>query len=100
MDDFRIRAAGLALDRPAHPAGAPGAPPGAGFGDLLRTALEGAQRLEQEAGAAVATVAAGREQDLHNTMIALEKADVSFQLLMQVRNRVVAAYETIMRMQV
>ena len=32
-------------------------------------------------------------------MIALEKADVAFQLLMQVRNKIVSAYETIMRMQ-
>ena len=36
----------------------------------------------------------------HNTMIALQKADVSFQLLMQIRNKVVSAYETVMRMQI
>lgn len=73
---------------------------GGGFGDLLRSAVDNVERLENEAGQAVQAVAAGQEQDLHNTMIALEKADVSFQLLMQVRNKVIAAYETIMRMQV
>jgi flagellar hook-basal body complex protein FliE len=73
---------------------------GGGFGELLRSAVDNVERLENEAGQAVQAVAAGQEQDLHNTMIALEKADVSFQLLMQVRNKVIAAYETIMRMQV
>jgi flagellar hook-basal body complex protein FliE len=32
-------------------------------------------------------------------MISLEKADVAFQLMMQIRNKVIAAYETVMRMQ-
>jgi flagellar hook-basal body complex protein FliE len=44
-------------------------------------------------------LAAGKQKDIHQTMIALEKADVAFQLLMQVRNKIIAAYETIMRMQ-
>jgi flagellar hook-basal body complex protein FliE len=39
-------------------------------------------------------------QDIHNTMIAIEKADLTFQLMMQVRNKIISAYEDIMRMQV
>ena len=38
--------------------------------------------------------------DLQETMIALEKADVSFRLMMQIRNKVLDAYQEIMRMQV
>ena len=40
------------------------------------------------------------QKDIHGTIIALEKADVSLKLLMQVRNKVVSAYEEIIRMQV
>jgi flagellar hook-basal body complex protein FliE len=39
-------------------------------------------------------------QDIHNTMIAIEKADLSFQMMMQIRNKIINAYEEIMRMQV
>ncbi len=42
----------------------------------------------------------GETQDLHTTMIAVQKADLSFQMMMQVRNKIVQAYQEIMRMQV
>jgi flagellar hook-basal body complex protein FliE len=42
----------------------------------------------------------GESQDLHNTVIAMQKADLSFQMMMQVRNKIVQAYQEIMRMQV
>jgi flagellar hook-basal body complex protein FliE len=41
----------------------------------------------------------GQSTNLHETMIALQKADVSFQLMLQVRNKIVGAYEEIRRMQ-
>jgi flagellar hook-basal body complex protein FliE len=41
----------------------------------------------------------GESQDLHTTVIAMQKADLSFQLMMQVRNKIVEAYQEIMRMQ-
>ena len=41
----------------------------------------------------------GNGQDLHTAMIAVEKADLSFQLMMQVRNKIIAAYQTISQMQ-
>jgi len=37
---------------------------------------------------------------LHDTMLALEKADLSFRLMMQVRNKIVEAYQEVIRMQV
>ncbi len=40
------------------------------------------------------------ESDLHSVMIALEKADTSFQMMMQVRNKIVEAYQEIMKSQV
>jgi flagellar hook-basal body complex protein FliE len=45
-------------------------------------------------------LATGQTQNLHQTMIALEEAKLSFQLLVQVRNRVLEAYQDVMRMQV
>jgi flagellar hook-basal body complex protein FliE len=53
-----------------------------------------------EADQAVADLVAGKSQDIHNVMIATQKAGIGFQLLMQVRNKVVGAYEQIMRMQI
>ena len=69
------------------------------FGNMLAQSLEEVNRLHMAADEAVEKLAAGKQKNIHETMIALEKADVAFQLLMQVRNKIIAAYETIMRMQ-
>jgi flagellar hook-basal body complex protein FliE len=69
------------------------------FGDMLAQSLQEVNRLHVAADEAVENLAAGKQKNIHETMIALEKADVAFQLLMQVRNKIVSAYETIMRMQ-
>jgi flagellar hook-basal body complex protein FliE len=70
------------------------------FGEMLKGAIGDVAKLQREADNAIQELAAGENKDIHRTMIALEKADVSFQLMMQVRNKVIAAYEEIMRMQV
>ena len=69
------------------------------FGNMLAQSLDEVNQLHLEADKAVENLAAGKQKNIHETMIALEKADVAFQLLMQVRNKIVSAYETIMRMQ-
>ena len=69
------------------------------FGTMLAHSLSEVNQLHLKADKATTDLAAGKQKDIHETMIALEKADVAFQLLMQVRNKVIAAYETIMRMQ-
>jgi flagellar hook-basal body complex protein FliE len=70
------------------------------FGKMLTRSLDDVNQLKLEADEAIENLAAGKQKDIHATMIALEKADVAFQLLMQVRNKIIAAYETVMRMQV
>ena len=70
------------------------------FGNMLARSLNDVNQLKLEAGEAVENLAAGKQKDIHATMIALEKADVAFQLLMQVRNKIISAYETVMRTQV
>jgi len=72
--------------------------PPASFEQMLQQSLSDVNQLQLEADKAVAALAAGQEQDLHNTMITMEKADIAFRLLMQIRNKVINAYETIMRM--
>ena len=70
------------------------------FGGMLKGALAQVDQLHKEADHAIQELAAGEEKDIHKTMIALEKAEISFQLMMQVRNKIIRAYEEIMRMQV
>lgn len=83
----------------ATPAAGPTAP-STGFAEALGDALNTVNRQYAEADQAAADLATGRSRDVHGTMIAMEKADVSFRLLMQVRNKIVSAYETIMRTQI
>ncbi|MDY6986686.1 MAG: flagellar hook-basal body complex protein FliE [Thermodesulfobacteriota bacterium] len=81
------------------PVGTAGQPQGH-FGDILTTAIDQVNSLQGQAEQAVQELAAGTQKDIHGTMIALEKAEVSFKLMMQVRNKIIAAYEEMMRMQV
>jgi len=70
-----------------------------GFRDVLGSAIEDIQQLQGAAESEVADVLAGNGSDVHSAMIAVERADLSFQLMMQVRNKIVSAYEEISRMQ-
>lgn len=70
-----------------------------GFGDVLKNAVRQVDDLQTDASAKVAELLSGQGGDIHNAMIALEKADLTFQLMMQVRNKVVQAYQEISRMQ-
>lgn len=73
--------------------------PAASFGHMLAQSLNEVNRLHMAADEAVENLAAGKQKNIHETMIAMEKANVAFELLMQVRNKIISAYETIMRMQ-
>jgi flagellar hook-basal body complex protein FliE len=73
---------------------------GAGFGDLLKNAVESVNRMQHEAAQLEDAVAKGEQVNIHQAVIAGEKAGLSFKLLTQVRNKLVDAYEEIMRMQV
>lgn len=68
------------------------------FSRILVGSLDRVNRLQLEAEANVDNLANGRQTDIHQTMIAVEKASVSFDLLMQLRNKLISAYDKIMRM--
>ena len=72
----------------------------ASFGQMLKGSLDRVNQLQTEADANITNLANGTQTDIHQTMIAVEKADVSFQLLMQIRNKLIAAYDKVMRMPV
>jgi flagellar hook-basal body complex protein FliE len=74
-------------------------PPESRFGEILESAMDETGQLSAEAEQKVAGVLEGTGADVHSALIAVEKADLSFQLMMQVRNKIVSAYEEISRMQ-
>ena len=75
------------------------APSAGGFADTLRGAMNEMGQLQSSAETNVAGVLQGNGADVHSALIAVEKADLSFQLMMQVRNKIVAAYQQISQMQ-
>ena len=89
------------------PVGLPRAPqaPTAGkdtpsFKDVLMQNIEQVNKLQQDAEKAIEDVASGRRDDVDGVLIAKQKADMAFQLLQQVRNKLVDAYEEIKQMRV
>lgn len=76
------------------------ATPTQSFGQLLTDAFEGVNQLQRDKNDALTALATDRSPDIHGTVMAIQKADLSFRLLLQVRNKVVAAYEEILRMNV
>ncbi len=70
------------------------------FSTVLKDSLNKVNELQFNADDAIKGLASGGVKDVHETMIAIEKANISFNLMVQVRNKLVSAYEEIMRTQV
>lgn len=71
-----------------------------GFGDVVKSAVESIDATQKGAEGEIAKAVAGESPDLHRTIIALQTADLKFQFGLQVRNKLIGAYEEIMRMPV
>ncbi len=69
------------------------------FFQALEGAMDKVQEAQSGADQQVESLLQGNGQDLHSALMAVEKADLSFQLMMQVRNKIVQAYQTISQMQ-
>jgi flagellar hook-basal body complex protein FliE len=74
--------------------------PSTAFDDVLTAAVQHVNGLQKQANQSIQNVAGDGTSNIHETMIAMEKADLSFRLMLQVRNKVVDAYQEVMRMQV
>ena len=72
---------------------------GANFSDILKNAVNTVDSLHDNAASQVNNIMQTGSGDVNDVMIAVEKADVSFQLMMQVRNKIVSAYQDIEKMQ-
>jgi flagellar hook-basal body complex protein FliE len=72
---------------------------GPNFGDMLKSAVHSVDQVNDDAASQVGNLLQGGNSDVNSVMIAVEKADVSFQLMMEVRNKIVSAYQDIEKMQ-
>jgi flagellar hook-basal body complex protein FliE len=82
---------------PLKPALAPGKP--GEFQSLLDSTIQQIQSVNQDAAGATERFLNGENEELHNVVLAGQRAEMAFELGLQVRNKVVQAYQEIMRMQ-
>lgn len=73
---------------------------GKGFSDILQDSVEKVNLYQKQADTAISELVSGRNKNIHETMLTIERADTSLKLMMQVRNKILDAYREIMRMQV
>src|SRR5215510_8122307 len=72
---------------------------GGGFQDVFASAVQTVEAQGKTASASIERFLSGEGEDLHTTILATQQAELSFDLFMQARNKVVSAYQEIMRMQ-
>lgn len=69
------------------------------FQNIFSTAVNTVEGLQSQAGKAIQDLLSGANEDVHTPVIGAQEANLSFQLFMQVRNKVVSAYQSLMGMQ-
>jgi len=74
-------------------------PPGKGFGELVKDFISEVNALQKKADLAAGQLVTGEAENLHQVMLAVEKASLALSLMVEVRNKVLEAYREIMRMQ-
>lgn len=79
--------------------GAAGGDGNLGFGDLLKQALQEVNQASGQAEEEARNLMTGQSADMHSAMLAVQKADLSFQMMMAVRSKLIDAYREVMRMQ-
>ena len=85
--------------RPGPPQG-PGSPEAPAFKDVLMKHIDEVNRLQADAEMAIEDLVAGKRDDMDAVMMAKQKADVAFQMLLQVRNKMMDAYEEVKQIRV
>jgi flagellar hook-basal body complex protein FliE len=88
----------IALPSALPPIGDAG--PSGGFQNVLQAAVQHVADSAATADTAVKNYLSGSDTELHSTILATQSADLDFELFLQVRNKVVSAYEEIMKMQI
>lgn len=93
-----IRPVGPAARTPAG--GVPQDPNSPSFKDVLMENLQEVNRLQQDATSAIEDLQAGRRDDVESVLMATQKADNAFRMLLQVRNRVIEAYDELKQVRI
>ena len=78
----------------------PQAPQRAGFNELLDIAVSSISETQTTADSAIKNLAAGNDVSLHNVALAVQKANLTLQLALQVKNKITEAYQEVTRMQI
>src|SRR5438309_510859 len=81
------------------PAASPASEPGA-FREMFARSLQEVEAYQNRASQTTEGFLSGQSDDLHTVAIATQKAELAFEMFLQVRNKVVQAYQEVMRMQV
>jgi len=89
-----------AANLPRAAAAAAGGQPEQSFSQALQDSIEQVSSLEDQADELVSRVAAGDLDAVHQAMVAMEKASLALDFTVQVRNKVIEAYQELMRTQV
>lgn len=102
MDISSIGLNGASQLRPSYtPAAKTAAVPDGkqGFGDLLSNMVEKVDGLQKSADSSVADVVSGKVTDVHQVAVKVQEAGVAFDLMLGVRNRLMSAYQELVKMQ-
>ncbi len=91
---------GMEIPKGEAPQGALTGPDTQTFLGMLRQSVDQVNQHQHQADHAVKEMVAGRNKNIHETLLAVERADASLKLMMQVRNKILDAYREIMRMQI
>lgn len=94
IDDIRRQLEDISLKSPLDPQENK---PVTSFANVLKEAVNGVNQDQLKSEQSVNDFVSGKDTNLHNTLLSLEKADVSFKMMMQVRGKLMEAYQQIMR---
>jgi flagellar hook-basal body complex protein FliE len=83
----------------SSPSSSTGPGGGSSFSEILNGAIGEVEGARASANQSVERFLSGEGEDLHSTILASQRADLEFQMFMQVRNKVVSAYQEIMKLQ-
>lgn len=94
------RTESLTKSNGASPVGSNKEVGGSTFADTLKKAVDNVDSLQKDADVKMQQLVTGKSDNIHDTMIAAEKADIALKLMVQIRNKMIDAYQEVMKMQV
>jgi flagellar hook-basal body complex protein FliE len=71
-----------------------------GFADIIKSTIQQVSQAQNTGAQAIEKLNTGNAESLHEVMLAVEEADISLKMLVQMRNKALSAYDEVMRMQI